>query len=607
MKFRSTLLLLVLAAGLGVFIAKVGLVKPGTLVASLDAAYVAPFDPEKAAAIRILEGEEELALERQPDGLTWRIVRPIEDRAGRLQVQQILSVLSAIPHREVLHSPSREELAEFGLSNPKMRVKVADASGQRIVEFLIGRETILPGGIYLGVEGRADAYVVDASVRDIVNQPVDSYRDRTITALDPQVIDKVVLGNSLGQIELVKRRGEWRIDRPVNARADSALVSEIVRAAATARIEEFVADGAFTFSQMGLAEPSGTIALYEEGSDTPHVIQLGSKALPADNTVQEDADTEQQLVFARYPQRDSIYKVHAGLVAYTALSPNQLRDRALCRFHMDVVDKLEILPQNNSAIIFRRMPDTWKMLEPVAGSANSRQVMEALELLRTTRVTAFEADTATNLATYGLDEPWMRVVVSAYVSENTPETSNGQTPLADVSFGGYSTEHDGFYAKLADEPFVVVVPRSLTDSLPTSATRWQALEVFEFEPSSIRKIALQLRDRRASFERKDDGSWTRDGQPVASSATMESCANTLARLRATLRIDPPSPPPSTTLLVASFEVDNQPHSLEVFASNTDGFFPATTDSGATFFLISRPDFETLAAPLGAPGANASTQ
>lgn len=610
MKLRSTLLLLVLAAGLGVFIIKVGLVKPGTLVTALDAAYVAPFDPDSAASIRIFKSGDELSFERQPDGLTWKIVRPVQDRAGRMQMQQLLSMLSAIPHREVITKPSRDELGEFAITNPKMRVRINDASGKRVVEFLVGRDTILPGGIYLGVEGSEDAYVVDAGVRDVVNQPVDAYRDRTLTSLDPMAIDKVVLGNRFGQIELVKRRGEWRIDRPVNARADSGLVSEIVRAAATAQIEEFVAEGSQTFMQMGLADPVGTIALYEEGSDSPHLIQLGAtvaqSSASTDRPNGEEA-SQRELVFARYPQRRAIYQLDAALAKFTALSPNQLRDRTLSRFQMDVVDSFEIYPQNRPGIIFRRTPDAWDMVEPIAGPANSDQVMKALELLRTTRVVAFEADAANNLEVYGLDKPWMRVCVSAYTSENIPEGGSGATPLADVSFGGYSSELQGFYAKLADEPFVVVVSKELTDSLPTSAARWQSLKIFDFDPASITRLSLRLRDRDATYERLRGGIWTLNGQPVESTAPLESAANTLAQLRATLRMDPPSSLPSAPTLAVLFESDGQTRQIEVFASNTDGFFPATIDQGSTFFLISRPDFETIAAPVSiltpsAPGS-----
>lgn len=604
MKARSTLLLLLVATALGFFIFKVALLHPGTQAAAISAAYVAPFDPDKAAAIRILEGGDELAFQRQADGQTWEIVRPILDRAGRMQMQQVLSALSAIPHREIIRSPSADERSQFGVSNPKMRVKIDDASGKRIVEFLLGRETILPGGIYLGVEGRSEVYVVDAGVRDIVNQPPDDYRDRRVTALSPQAIDKIVLVNRQGQIELVRRRGEWWIDRPVSARADSALAAQIAEAASAARIFEFMDDDALTLSQVGLAEPTGTIALYEEGSDKPHLIQFGGPTESAD----KGKPGEMPLVFARYPERRSIYKLDAGLAGFTQLTPNRLRDRHLCRFLMDAVDRFELHPLNRPAIVFARKPESWDMVHPVAGPANSEQVMEALELLRSTKVVAFEADAARDLAAYGLDTPWLRLTVSSYVSENIPESGPGTTLLADLSFGGYDTERDGFYAMLADEPFVVVVPRSLTDQLPTSAARWQSLEIFLYDAAAIHSVAIRAGESDVEYVRGPGGVWMRDGQPVDSAVALASCVNTLAKLRATLRTDPPSEPAATPLLTVSFEAADATRHLEVFQENANGFFPATADGGQSFFFISRPDFDTLAAPLGgAPRPPAAPQ
>jgi hypothetical protein len=73
------------------------------------------------------------------------------------------------------------------------------------------------------------------------------------------------------------------------------------------------------------------------------------------------------------------------------------------------------------------------------------------------------ADVATELPKYGLDQPQLRVTLSSYASENTPDTQAGEKPIATVLFG--REEGENVYAKLEDEPFVVSVPKGVPGNL----------------------------------------------------------------------------------------------------------------------------------------------
>ncbi len=496
-----------------------------------------------------------------------------------------------MPHFDKIEPQAGYELRDYGLAPAKMRVILQ--GDEDLPEYLIGRETATPGGIYLKVKGRPEIYVVSQDVRDVVNQPNNFYRDRTLTDLQANLVDRIIIGSQHGQIELLKRQGNWRIDTPINARANNRMIDELARMLVNAQIIDFADEDSATLGSMGLAEPAGVLTLYKAGSDEPRVLQIGKPAKPG--TIKNEPEKQ---VYTRYPNRDGLYRMDQSIANLVELTPNQLRDRFVARFNMDVVDRVRIQSQNGSEIKLQRGPMEWSMIAPYEVPANGRKIMDLLELLRTTEVIDFVEDSSARLELYGLDQPERKIVVSSYISENIPDAGSGEHPLVELAIGHRDEDRGGIYARLESEPFVVSIPVELAALITTKAKLWKSLEILPDAADEISELQFSEAGRMVHFTRVE-GSWQINGQPLPDSLAIESCANTLSGLRAVRRIEPADIPQEQLVepRIIRFKLSDKWYKLEITGKTFDGYQIVKLVGANEYFLVSQPDFGALNVPL----------
>src|SRR5471030_2453575 len=131
MKTRTTLILLILTIGLGVWIKYFESKKPNTAEAQRQAGNVVNFDREKLEGIAIQNGDDRIEFHRQ-DG-KWRLTEPVKDQADGAAVDNLISDIETwrkegtIPAKEV--QANKNGLNEYGLTQPKLRLKLLAPDG----------------------------------------------------------------------------------------------------------------------------------------------------------------------------------------------------------------------------------------------------------------------------------------------------------------------------------------------------------------------------------------------------------------------------------------------------------------------------------------------
>src|SRR6478735_4517648 len=122
MKTRTTLILLMLVVGLGLWIKFFESKQPNTAEARREAGNVVNFDRERLEGITIQNGDDRIELRRQ-DG-KWRLTAPVKDQADGAVVDNLISDIetwrrdAAIPAKDVAADKGR--LNEYGLVQPKL-------------------------------------------------------------------------------------------------------------------------------------------------------------------------------------------------------------------------------------------------------------------------------------------------------------------------------------------------------------------------------------------------------------------------------------------------------------------------------------------------------
>lgn len=449
MKFRTTLILLAIAVGLGGLILVLN--HQGILTRQAqDNLYVVDVDRDKINGLEIENGDNQIELRRT--GEFWTMIKPVKDRADSAIIDQLLTSLQFLRREDTLADLGRgdkrkKKLREFGLAKSKLRLKLEGKTVPGDLQF--GNDAAVEGKGYLRVGGDEAVFVVSNDLKNIISRNPDSFRDHRLTPFLTTEIDHADFRSPGGEVELAKEHDNWQIIRPTKARASNGAVADTLTKINSASIADFIGNDKAIAS--GLDAP-GRMATLAAG-DSKVVIDIGG-------SVQNDPSK----IYVRLPGRPSVFLVDASLSSIVDVKPNDLRDRKIIRVNPDLIDRITIEKPGRPKLVLARLQDRWVFANAENAPADASAVNHLIRTLNSQDVAAFVSDTATDLPRYGLDNPAVRITFSSYASENTAESNAGEAPIATLLLG--QAEDGATYARIAEEPYIVSISQNTLAELP---------------------------------------------------------------------------------------------------------------------------------------------
>jgi hypothetical protein len=463
--------------------------------------------------------------------------------------------------------------------------------------------------MYVRLQNSKETFLAKQSVRKDIDKKPEEFRDRKLTDLTTAQVRRIILKTPAGEMEIEKKGDHWDIIKPLRARADDGKVGDLISQITSARIQQFVADDRGDLRAYGLAEPRGSITLFDETEKKDQKVEIGEsiKVFGREDkgqTLQIGSvpEKEKDQVYARFAPRGSVYTLPKKTEEILNTKPADLRDNHLVRIDTNILDRITIDAPGKGKTVLARKDGNWTIATRNNTPADSDRVRRLIDALQNERVTRFVEDVASNLPKYGLDKPQMQLTFSSFASENTAETKAGEQPFAGIAFG--KPEGDTVYARLTDEPFVVAVRRGLLDQISPDPLQWQELSIFKFKPEQIHRLSVTA-EKELSLERDQNNQWHwLKGSGQINQANLQSLLNTLSSLHAVRWLGATTPQHGfeKPQLVFSFTTspDNKAsHKLTVGAQNNDGTWCGRMDGREGTFAISNADFSALKLPLEA--------
>jgi hypothetical protein len=607
MNWRNTLILAIIALGGVAYFKFFEMKRPGTEEARRQAQNMLNFDRTKIDGIVIQNGDQTIEIRRRDN--KWRLETPIKDQADGALVETLLSDLEnwqkegTVPAKEI--DADKSKLAEYGLNNPKLKLKLLGHT--RPPEILFGKDAALEGRMYVRFQNSKETFVAGQSVKKDIDKQPEEFRDRKLTDLSTLQLRRVVLKTPAGEIELEKKDTHWDILKPLRARADDRKVNDLISQVTSARVGQFIADDRGDLRPYGLAEPRGSITLFDQEQKQDQKVEIGESIKVAGRedkgqTLQIGTipEKEKDQVYVRFAPRGSVYMLPKKIEEILNTKPGDLRDDHLVRIDTNILDRITIDTPGKPRTVLARKDGDWIIASRNNAPADSGAVRRMLDALQNERVTKFVEDVASNLPKYGLDKPQLQLTFSSFASENTAETKAGEQPFATIAFG--KEEGDNVYGRVTDEPFVVAARRGLLDQISPDPVRWQELSIFKFTPEQIHRVSVTT-DKELSLERDQKKQWHwLKGTGAINQASLQSLLATLSNLTAVRWLGPTTPQQGLDKprLLVSFttSVDNKTsHKLTVGAQNNDGTICARVDGRDGTFAISNADLNNLKLPL----------
>jgi Domain of unknown function (DUF4340) len=589
MKWKTTLVLLLVTAGVFAYLFLVERNRPGTEEAARQAQNLLNISRDKITGLVIQNGDDRIDIRRHDD--KWKLETPIKDQADSSMVNNILLELdnwqkdATISAKEV--EADKNKLTEFGLAKPKLRLKVLGPDAPP--EILFGKDAALEGKMYVRFDNSKQTFLATQSVKKAIEKKPEDFRDRKLTDLIMAQVVRVVLKTPAGEMELQKTGDHWDIVKPLRTRGDDQKIDDLIAQVTTARIQQFVADDRGDLHPYGLAEPRGAITLFAQDDKQGQMLQIG--------TAPEKAKDQ---VYVRFSSRGFVYTLPKKIEEILNTKPNDLRDRHLVRIDTKILDRLTIDASGKDKTILARKDENWTIASRNNAPANSSAVRHLIDTIQDEQVTKFVEDVASNLPKYGLDKPQLTVTFSSFASENRAESKAGEQPFATLAFG--RVDGDNVYARVGDEPFVVATRRGLLDQIWSDPLQWRDTAIFNFKPEQIHKFSVTT-DKEFSLVRGPNNQWSWTiGSGEIQRTNVQSLVTALATLHAVkwIGVDAPAHTFDKPQLVITFTTspdDKATHKLVIGSATPDGMSFAKTEEQEGVFVISGPDLNALRLPL----------
>jgi hypothetical protein len=435
MKFRNTLLLLLLTAAVGAYVYFYE-VKGGE-----------EREKEKAAAGKLVDIKKDsvTAITIRPDGVelkkvgaTWELTEPVQYQADDGTVSTLLSSLESAQRDQKEITTSRADYAGYGLEPARTELIVRHEKGEQDTLYL-GDSNVTSTMVYARVNHDPEVVLTGNSLSNNAKKALLDWRNKDLLNFDNNAANRLLLTTPKNRFELKKENGKWQMVSPLKAAADESKISSILSRVRYGRINEFTSEQMDDAKKYGLDKPAYEFTVFFGANDAQKAVNFGKK---------DGAN-----YYAHDPARPQVFKVDTSLVKDLNVSVMELRNKKLAEFESWNADYVELNYADTLTIVCEKdTSGNWQIKAPQQRKAKSWEVSNITSGLAGMEATAFVDEEAGDLKKYGLDQPRLTVSIKQKGSE-----------VANVLIG--KEKGDRVFAKAATNPLVVEVKKEDADKL----------------------------------------------------------------------------------------------------------------------------------------------
>jgi hypothetical protein len=351
----STLLLVVVLAGLGGYIYFVDSKKPAPgPEGEATKTKVFAVDTEKINELRVrFQGETSL-LKKTASG--WTMTEPSATDADPAEAMAMAQALSNLETSRTIDE-NAAKLGEYGLEQPAVTVEFK-AEGNVSGTLVLGDKTAMQGDMYAMKGGEKKVFLVPAFQETSFAKKSFDLRDKKILKFDRDKADTLSLmrrGTPPESLDLTRSGSEWKVVKPGAARSDYSTVEGLLTRLSTSNMSTLVDVDGKGLATYGLDTPAMTITV---GAGSAKSTLLIGK-------------TDGDKTYARDQSRPAIFTIDSTLQGDTKKPFDDYRRKEFFEFRPFSVDRLHAVldaPGGPKVYDFEKAkaskpsdPDVWKV------------------------------------------------------------------------------------------------------------------------------------------------------------------------------------------------------------------------------------------------------
>lgn len=307
-------------------------------------------------------------------------------------------------------------------------------------------------------------------------------RTRTVFAVYPESIERILMERDGVQIECTKTGGTWRLTKPADAPLDSGLVDKMIDGLAHVERGELI-------TAKTLKDRNLTSADY--GFDSPR----------AQITFKNNRGTFTWLIGRDAPVGKTLYVMMKGggdiiaapqtLLNLIPKDPSWIRDRTLFSGETTAVRGIDL--RRPAGFLQLRQPENngWIMQQPHAGRADKQAVYTLVGKIFSSRIGDFISDTKTDLTAYGLEKPAYELTV--FTQDELTQTLLIGKALPE--------KPDAHYAKHVGSDSVFTVPAKWIKELDIDDNLLRSRHVLDLKMAHVTAIQITRAEQQLELDR----------------------------------------------------------------------------------------------------------
>jgi hypothetical protein len=461
MRFKGTLILVILCAGLGAFLyfyefkgaeERTKAKQEENVVWKVPGADVSQLD--------LITPDQHVTATRTGDQ-HWQITAPRSLEADADELNRLANSAAEISRERVVDE-NAVHLAQFGLDPPQITVAIRTKDG-KAHEIRFGQNSPSGESTYAVLKGQNQVFLVTSYVASGFNKKLDDLRSRVILGFEQYETQTLDLKNAKGTVALAKEGDRWWIQGKDRWAADSSAVNSLLGDLANGRLKEFFDENPDAYTGLGLDKPLVDVHLTVGKDKAIKHLMIGlekskmfrkgqSKAKPAEKKAEETsaAGTGAELYIARDESRAELFFVDKEFVDKLLKIPEDLRDKTLAFFQRTDIDAVTVTNAKGAVNLARPQAGGDWLVGESKKKAKWDAVSEIFDALEKP-VKGF-VDAPGALSNYGLDQPSAHVVLK-----------QGAQVRVDCIVG--KEAKDGVYVQVSGEPYVKIAEKEIREKL----------------------------------------------------------------------------------------------------------------------------------------------
>jgi len=389
MRFRNTLLLILVLAGLGAY---VFYVERPAVEKEAKKEKLVDFQTDDITEIVLTYPDREVMLSKA--GGSWKVTKPVEADADEATVKGLLSMLNTAEVKKGLDGEVKE-LATYGLEKPNTMIAMK-AGDKALPVVKIGEAAPIGGSAYALRGDDKKILLTSSSVRSGVEKTLKDLRNKTVFKFSDDNVRKVEVKGEGKDLVLAKSGDQWKIEAPSAHDADPTAVRSLLSSLRALRATDF---------------PDEKADLAGYGLDAPKLTVTLTLTDGAQQTLLVGGGNEKKEAYVKTASSPVVYTVGEWVSRDLNKPADDFRDKTIVAFDKDKVKAIEVTRKDGSGFTLTRGGDGKWSLEKAEGPQSEAMLVGYANDLAVLKGYAIAADGAADLAAFGLEPASARIKV----------------------------------------------------------------------------------------------------------------------------------------------------------------------------------------------------